>query len=121
MAALETTAAGDSEGAAGDRTRNATDRVLIVEDDPTAAMLLARALRRHAYEVETAASVQQALERGALCHLTTALVDLRLEHRDAPMVERILRAFELDVRVTAANVAAVIATIEGRSGRVELR
>jgi hypothetical protein len=49
------------------------------------------------------------------------LVDLRLEHPDAPMVERMLRALELDVCVTAANVAAVIATIEGRSGRVELR
>ncbi|HEX4025636.1 MAG TPA: response regulator [Steroidobacteraceae bacterium] len=68
----------DNERAVENHSRGAAHRVLIVEDDPTAAMLLARSLRRHAYDVETAASVQQALERGALCNPTAAIVDLRL-------------------------------------------
>jgi len=54
------------------------ERVLIVEDDATAAMLLARALARHGYQVRTAASAAQALERGAGWEPQAATVDLRL-------------------------------------------
>lgn len=71
-------AVGDNERVEDDRSRGVAGRVLIVEDDPTAAMLLARSLRRHGYRVEAAASVQQALERSALCNPTAAIVDLRL-------------------------------------------
>jgi two-component system, response regulator RegA len=77
MAAIETITAGDGECPVEDGGSTA-NRVLIVEDDPTAAMLLARSLRRHGYEVETAASVQQALERGVRFLPTSAIVDLRL-------------------------------------------
>lgn len=54
--------------------------MLIVEDDATAASLLARALGRHGYAVDTAASVQQALEAKARGPLQAAIVDLRLDH-----------------------------------------
>lgn len=49
------------------------------------------------------------------------LVDLRIEHPDAAGVRRMLRALSLDVVVVAAESAAVVAVIEGRRGRVELR
>lgn len=57
---------------------SAPERLLVVEDDPTAAMLLARSLRRYGYDVETAASVQEALDRAALSRPAAAIVDLRL-------------------------------------------
>ncbi|MGH8218112.1 MAG: response regulator transcription factor [Steroidobacteraceae bacterium] len=57
----------------------AGDRLLIVEDDVTAASLLARAMGRQGYLVETAASVQEALELSAAGALAAAIVDLRLE------------------------------------------
>lgn len=55
------------------------DRVLIVEDDATAASLLARALRGRGYLAETAASVEQALAVSASAPLKAAIVDLRLD------------------------------------------
>lgn len=78
MAAIEMLAEVDSDSAPRDHASRPAERLLIVEDDPTAAMLLARSLRRHGYEVETAASVQEALERSVLCNPTAAIVDLRL-------------------------------------------
>lgn len=53
-------------------------RLLIVEDDATAASLLARVLRKHDYLVETAASVNEALEVSSSGFLQAAIVDLRL-------------------------------------------
>lgn len=55
------------------------DRVLIVEDDATAASLLARALRGRGYVAETAASVKEALDLSASGPLQAAIVDLRLD------------------------------------------
>ena len=49
------------------------------------------------------------------------LVDLHVEHPDAASVRRMLRALDLDVAVTAAENAAIVAVIEGRHGRIVLR
>ena len=49
------------------------------------------------------------------------LVDLRVEHPDVDAVRRMLRALDLDVAVTRAERAAVVAIIDGRRGRIELR
>ena len=49
------------------------------------------------------------------------LVDLHVEHPDVEGVRRMLRALDLDVQVIRAERAALVAVIEGRHGRVELR
>jgi hypothetical protein len=49
------------------------------------------------------------------------LVDLRVEHPDVEKIGRMLRALDLDVPVSAAESAAIVAVIEGPRGRVELR
>jgi CheY-like chemotaxis protein len=56
----------------------AGDRLLIVEDDATAASLLLRALCRRGYQAETAASVEEALHLSAGGKYQAAIVDLRL-------------------------------------------
>jgi hypothetical protein len=57
----------------------------------------------------------QSAPRGA------TLVSLRLEHPDVADVRRMLQTLDLDVAVTAGETAAIVAVIEGRHGRVELR
>jgi len=49
------------------------------------------------------------------------LVDLHLEHPDVSGVERMLRTLDVDVPVIAATSPAIVAVIEGRHGRRELR
>lgn len=50
-----------------------------------------------------------------------SLVDLRAEHPDADTVQRSLRRLGLDLRVARGVSPALIATISGPRGRVELR
>lgn len=50
-----------------------------------------------------------------------SLVDFRVEHPDVERVRRMLRALEVDVVVAHADRAALVAVVEGRRGRVELR
>jgi hypothetical protein len=49
------------------------------------------------------------------------LVDFRVEHPDVAGVRRMLRVLDLDVAVTRADRAALVAVVEGRRGRVEVR
>jgi Glyoxalase-like domain len=49
------------------------------------------------------------------------LVQLRAEHPDAPRVQKMLDDLGLDLRVSQASRPAIIATIDGPRGRVELR
>ena len=49
------------------------------------------------------------------------LVHLRAEHPDAPRVQKMLDQLGLDLRVSQASAPAIIATIDGARGRVELR
>ena len=50
-----------------------------------------------------------------------SLVDLRVEHPDVEGVQRLLRVLDLHVTVTRAELAALVAVLEGPRGRVELR
>jgi hypothetical protein len=49
------------------------------------------------------------------------LVQLRAEHPDAPRVQKMLDQLGLDLRISQASQAAIIATIDSPRGRVELR
>jgi hypothetical protein len=49
------------------------------------------------------------------------LVALRAEHPDPARIERMLRVLNLDLPVTSGPQPMIIATLEGRKGRVELR
>ena len=49
------------------------------------------------------------------------LLQVRAEHPDAMRVQKMLDALGLDLRVQKGSAAAIIATIEGARGRVELR
>lgn len=49
------------------------------------------------------------------------LVELRAEHPDAPRIQQMLRILALDVPVSLASGAALIAVVDGRRGRVEIR
>jgi hypothetical protein len=49
------------------------------------------------------------------------LLDLRAEHPEAPRVQKMLDQLGLDLRVSHAAAAAIIATIETPRGRIELR
>lgn len=50
-----------------------------------------------------------------------SLIDLHAEHQDAKQVQSVLNALHLDLRVQAGLRSALIATISGPRGRVELR
>ncbi|HTT06072.1 MAG TPA: response regulator [Steroidobacteraceae bacterium] len=109
MASIEMIASGASDSTAVPGIRSA-DRVLIVEDDPTAAMLLARSLRRHGYEAQTAASVQEALEHSAVCNPTAAIVDLRLGRESGLALVPQLAARHSGIRILVLTGYASIAT-----------
>jgi hypothetical protein len=49
------------------------------------------------------------------------LILLRAEHPDAPRVQKMLDALGLDLKVSQASTPAIIATIDGPRGRVEVR
>ena len=49
------------------------------------------------------------------------LVGIRLEHPEPARIQTMLRVLDLDVPVTRGPEPMVIATLEGRKGRVELR
>jgi hypothetical protein len=49
------------------------------------------------------------------------LIDLRALHPDATHVQSVLKALELDLRVQPGPTSALIATLDGPKGRVELR
>jgi len=49
------------------------------------------------------------------------LVDVRAEHPDADRVQEMMRALGVDLSVTRGSTVALIATIDGPKGRIELR
>lgn len=89
---------------------SAGDRLLIVEDDPTAAGLLARALGKHGYLVETAASVREALEMSAVGPLQAAIVDLRLDKESGLELVPLLVGQHPGIRILVLTGYASVAT-----------
>ncbi len=86
------------------------DRLLIVEDDGTAAALLSRALGKHGYRVETAASVQQALDASAGGPLHAAIVDLRLDTESGLGLVPVLVSRHPGIRVLVLTGYASVTT-----------
>ena len=78
-------------------------RILVVDDDPTVRESCTRALSEHGYEVETAASGREGLERARCGYYDCALLDLKMPDLDGMEVVR--RA-----RESRANMAVLIIT-----------
>jgi two-component system, OmpR family, copper resistance phosphate regulon response regulator CusR len=88
-------------------------RILVVEDEPTAAAVLAKGLREHAYAVDIANDGDAALEQAAINQYDLLIVDVLLPGIDGLEVCRRLRA-------DGASVPVLMLTALGRlDDRVE--
>jgi two-component system, OmpR family, copper resistance phosphate regulon response regulator CusR len=88
-------------------------RILVVEDEPTAAAVLAKGLREHAYAVDIAYDGDAALEQAAVNPYDLLIVDVLLPGVDGFEVCRRLRA-------DGASVPVLMLTALGRlDDRVE--
>jgi DNA-binding response OmpR family regulator len=67
-------------------------RILLVEDEPTAARMLAKGLREHAYAVDVAADGDRALYQANINDYDLIILDVMLPGRDGFGVCRELRA-----------------------------
>ena len=74
-------------------------RLLVVDDEESMRYFLTRSLRRERYEVEAAASGEEALELAAGGRFDLALLDLRLPGMDGMEVLAALKARDPDIRV----------------------
>ena len=66
-------------------------RVLLIEDEPTTAQMLAKGLREHAYAVDVAANARQALASAIETDYVLVLLDLGLPDADGLKLCRRLR------------------------------
>jgi two-component system copper resistance phosphate regulon response regulator CusR len=80
-------------------TMSAGMRLLIVEDEPVAAALLAKGLREHAYAVDVANDGGAALERAALNPYDLIILDVLLPGMDGLEVCRRLRGRDVTAPV----------------------
>ncbi|HET7650926.1 MAG TPA: response regulator [Gammaproteobacteria bacterium] len=94
----------------------AGSRVLIVEDDPVVASLLARALRARHYQVEVAASGQRALELAAEWRPRAVILDLKLGDESGmdliPVLVRELEGTRIVVLTGYASIATAVYAIK---------
>lgn len=74
-------------------------RILLVEDEPDAARMLAKGLREEAYAVDVAADGEQALEQVWVNDYDLIILDVMLPQKDGFEVCRELRATGADVPV----------------------
>ena len=73
-------------------TETATQRILVVDDDPTISDVVARYLRGDGYEVEVALDGQAALDQAGACYPDLVVLDLMLPKIDGLEVCKRLRA-----------------------------
>ena len=66
-------------------------RILIVDDDPEIGRMLSRALSRHGFQVDNAASAEDAIVRAEKAPYDAALVDLVMPGRDGAELAETLR------------------------------
>jgi len=66
-------------------------RVLLVEDEPRAAEILAKGLREHAYAVDVAADGDAAIEQAATTDYDAVILDVMLPRQDGLAVCRAIR------------------------------
>jgi DNA-binding response OmpR family regulator len=89
-------------------------RVLLVEDEPHAALLLAKGLREQAYAVDVVTDGQQAAERAFVNTYDAIILDLMLPLRDGLSVCREIRARgELTPILVVTAMDAVESRIQG--------
>jgi CheY-like chemotaxis protein len=67
-------------------------RILVVDDDPAVAEMMARALARRGYQVETTDSADEAVAKFAAQPYDAAVLDLVMPDRDGIELARALRA-----------------------------
>ncbi len=66
-------------------------RILVVDDDPGIGEMLAKALKRHGFEVDTAASADEALQKSETTAYDAAIVDLVMPGHDGAELAEALR------------------------------
>src|SRR5712671_3236111 len=89
-------------------------RVLLVEDEPHAAHVLAKGLREHTYAVDLAADGDRALFQAATTDYDAVILDVMLPVRDGFAVCRAIRASGCSVPILMVTARdAVEARIEG--------
>src|SRR5262249_30891768 len=89
-------------------------RVLLVEDEPGAAAMLAKGLREHAYAVDVAADGQAAIEHAAAIDYDALILDVMLRLVDGFTACRAIRASGSTVPILMVTARdAVDARIEG--------
>jgi two-component system, OmpR family, response regulator len=90
--------------------------VLVVEDEPSIADVLAIALRYHRFEVITAGSVRQAQQLAGQTRPDVALLDVMLPDGDGRALGRELRALQPDMAVVFVTARDAPAEIVGALG-----
>ena len=89
-------------------------RVLLVEDEPAAALMLAKGLREQAYSVDVAGDGDDASFRLATTDYDAVVLDVMLPGRDGLALAREVRATGLAVPILMLTARdAVVARIEG--------
>jgi DNA-binding response OmpR family regulator len=66
-------------------------RILVVDDDPSIGLMLAKALARHGYQVDATTSADDAVARSETISYDAALVDLVMPGRDGADLSSTLR------------------------------
>src|ERR1700674_1629583 len=89
-------------------------RVLLVEDEPNAARVLAKGLREHAYAVDLAADGETALFQVGTTDYDAVILDVMLPRKDGFVVCRAIRESGCPVPILMVTARdAVDARIEG--------
>ena len=66
-------------------------RILVVDDDPGIGQMLIKALARHGFQVDTATSADEAVEKSEATSYDAALVDLVMPGGDGAELSQTLR------------------------------
>jgi two-component system copper resistance phosphate regulon response regulator CusR len=89
-------------------------RILLVEDEPTAAKFIAKGLREASFAVDVAADGETAAEHCAINNYDAVVLDVMLPRKDGITLCRELRAAGSDVPVLMLTARdAVDARVEG--------
>jgi two-component system, OmpR family, copper resistance phosphate regulon response regulator CusR len=89
-------------------------RVLLVEDEPRAAAVLAKGLREHAYAVDVAGDGESAIFQAATTDYDALILDIMLPHKDGLAACRAIRRSGNTVPILMVTARdAVEARIEG--------
>ena len=74
-------------------------RILLVEDEPRAAQILAKGLREEAYAVDIAPNCEQAVYDASICEFDAIILDIGLPRQDGFAVCRQLREAGLEIPI----------------------